>query len=198
MLERQLLFVEAAALSALQDVLTALLPALLELCRDPVAAVRLAAGGELGTTVASFCQRVATSEDAASGGSIAAAVAGVCQLAGSPAFQHRQVYAHAFARMARAMPPGTVLQYFWPAFVSLASDGVSNVRLAVVHTLLSLVSPQIGNGTTDLCLQSHEAAAVFVTHPPVHEMALEMEQDSDQEVARLARRVVSLLGDLQR
>lgn len=153
--------------------------------------MRLAAGSQLGVAVAILCQGVANSED------VAATAINVRLLAISPAFQHRQMYALAFASMARGMPPETVLQHFWPAFACLAADGVSNVRLAVARTLHDLMSSQTGDEITDANVQSSENVAVFVAQPPILEVAVQMEHDIDQEVARLARRVVFLTGSLQ-
>lgn len=185
------------AISVAQDVLLALLPALLELCRDPVAAVRLAAGSQLGSAAASLCQGAAPSDETPAVSSIALAAADVCLLARSPAFQHRQVYALAFEGMAGAMPADTVLHHFWPAFASLAADPVSNVRLAVARMLVSLTHVPMTEEVTDSSLPSGEAAADFATQLPVRELALELGGDSDHEVARLAREGSLALDNMQ-
>ena len=178
------------SVSGIQEVLSALLPALIKLCQDSVAAVRLAAGSQLGLTIARIDWR--TTSGTAFDGDMITASAHVCQLASSAAFQHRQVYALAFESIAKAKLSETVLGLFWPAFATLVSDAVPNVRLAVCHTLLNLILRPKGGGDTDL--RHGCTSPTTVAQTPVLDMALVLIDDSDQEVARVARLVVDSMS----
>lgn len=177
----------------LQEALSALVPVLLQLCQDSVAAVRFAAGSQLGLTIARIYES-GPSGAAFNGGLIAAATE-VCRLASSSAFQHRQVYALAFEGMAQTLLPEDVMMHFWPAFSALAADSVPNVRLTVCRTLLRLV---LGPKVIESESVRHSGISASTGHlfgivaqAPVRVVVLALVEDSDQEVARVALQILA-------
>lgn len=179
-------------LPGVQEVLSALVPALIQLCQDSVAAVRLAAGSQLGLTIARMYEGLPSG--IAPDADMTAPVAKVCSLAYCPAFQQRQVYALTFEGIAQALSPEIVMLYFWPAFAALATDSVSNVRLSVCRTLLRLVLKPLGGENTDLrpgnILSSRGHADDFISQASVRAIVLDFVEDSDQEVVRVANQIM--------
>lgn len=185
------LYLTSGFVPVVQEVLSALVPVLIQLCQDSVAAVRLAAGSQLGLTIARLYEGVPSgiAPDAA----MTAAVANVCSLACCPAFQHRQVYALTFEGIAQALSPEIVMRLFWPAFAALAADSVSNVRLSVCRTLLRLMLKPQGGVSTGLRhgdISPSLAHSDSISQASVRAIVLAFVDDSDQEVVRVANQIL--------
>ena len=173
-----------------QAVCTTLLPALLELCGDPIAAVRRAAAQQVGRV---FCTAglLAPDNTPPQNGSAQDVAAQVCSLARSSAFQRRISYAHAFSSIVQHASQQDVCMLFVPSFTELANDSVLDVRLATL-SVLSAMAELYGH---EMPCSPHDAAAVMHMQPGVWAVLNDMRlreavslatADSDTVVAQTA------------
>ena len=179
-----------------------LLPAILELCGDPVAAVRRTAALQVGR-VLSQSGLLARNGSQACDKTVSSVAGQVCGLAWSSSFQQRVSYAHAFGSIAQNVPSDDVCNVFLPAFMDVAHDLVLDVRLVAVSTLLGLIEQP---GHRMLCAE-HDAAASISMQPDItivlHDVRLQelvqlMTADSDVAIAHMARSCkVQLMSRLQ-
>ncbi len=174
----------------LQDVCATLLPALLELCGDPVAAVRRAAAQQVGR-VLSAAGLLTPECTQPSNSSAQDVVAQVRSLVRSSSFQQRISYAHAFGSIVQHASRRDVSTLYLPSFLELAYDTVLDVRLAAFN-VASAVAESCGHEVP--CSRRDDAAAAHV-QPGVwavlndmrlHEVVSLATADSDTAVAQTA------------
>ena len=175
----------------MQDVCTILLPAILELCGDPIAAVRRAAAQQVGCVLSTMglltpgCSRPRD-------GSAQDVVAQVCSLARSSSFQRRVSYAHAFENITRHASEQDACALFLPSYLALANDPVLDVRLAAFYMLSVMAEPY-----EDGMPHSRQDASAAASHIPpgvlavlndtrIHEVVDGAAADVNTAVAQMA------------
>eukprot|EP00897_Mesotaenium_endlicherianum_P007821 jgi/Mesen1/7067/ME000369S06390 len=156
---------DMTGLLELSEINSLLLPFTLDLCRDPIAAVRMEAAKQVGALV-SLLVRVpdegastATDPSAGAGAGEAAvgvgvgvgggggvtkdgqaALLAVQQLAVSGRFRDRQMFAVACLELAKGLPAPIFVQYLLPALQAAAKDPVVNVRILVARSLAEIAT----------------------------------------------------------
>lgn len=137
---------EISELCSALDVAEVLLPALLDLCRDPVAAVRKVAAAQVGPVLAevvgfrgsSVSVSAVSGQGSGSSGSDAAAEASkALRDFAFGSYRSKQTFAEICARMSDCVPRELFVFEFAPMLLALAEDEVPNVRASVARLLNS-------------------------------------------------------------
>lgn len=136
---------DISGLCSASDVAEVIVPALLDLCRDPVSAVRKVAASQVGPVLArvgGFRRSGRASEPPAAGsrGGDLAAVAEASKALRDFAFgsyRSKQMFAEVCLRMMDHVPRDLFLLEFAPMLLALAEDEVPNVRAALAGLLHS-------------------------------------------------------------
>ncbi len=169
---------------------TTLLPALLELCGDPVAAVRRAAAQQVGC-VLSTAGLLAPGCTQPRNNSAQDVIAQVCSLARSSSFQQRVSYAHAFGSIAHHASQEDMCTLFLPSFTKLTNDSVLDVRLAAASVLSAMAEsygPEVPCSRHDDAAAAHVQPGVraMLTDMRLHEVVNLATDDGDTAVAQTA------------
>ena len=186
----------------MQDVYTVLLPAILDLCGDTIAAVRRAAARQVGR-VLSISGLLASISTQPRDSSAQDVVAQVCSLARSLSFQQRVSYAHAFSGIAQQLSREDVSTLFLPSFLTLAHDPVLDVRLAVFNTLLAMAKtdvPELPCAQCDTAAEGDMQPAIgaVLKDMRVREAVGIATKDSDVVVAQMASACQKQLSNVLR